>query len=211
LYGVDLNGLAVELAKLALWLETVAINRPLTFLDHHLRPGISLIGAKLSALGSLPEEIELRASAVAQQVEQQLPVLLEPVDVIHQTPSETLDQTKSKQRAYRLFGTRCEPFRRVADLWCSTFVGEGLTDDQYQEAINAIAQPRRFATLASEPWFAEAMALAHRPDVNPFHWELEFPGVYYTSEGRRADAGFDAIIGNPPYEVLSELESGNTP
>jgi hypothetical protein len=54
LYGVDLNPLAVELAKLALWLETVAVNRPLTFLDHHLRLGNSLIGSRLAELGALP-------------------------------------------------------------------------------------------------------------------------------------------------------------
>jgi hypothetical protein len=74
LYGVDLNGLAVELAKLALWLETVAINRPLTFLDHHLRTGNSLIGARVAELGTLPEEIELVANEVSQRVEEPCPI-----------------------------------------------------------------------------------------------------------------------------------------
>ena len=56
IYGVDLNPLAVELAKLSLWLTCIAVKQPLSFLDHHLRPGNSLIGAKLSELSSLPEK-----------------------------------------------------------------------------------------------------------------------------------------------------------
>jgi len=131
IYGVDQNTLAVELAKLALWLETVAKDRPLTFLDHHLRPGNSLIGAKLAELGALPEEIELRANEVSQQVEQQLPILLAPLTQIRATPSETVEQIKVKQRHYKTYEAKREPFRQVADLWCSAFVNQGLTDEQY--------------------------------------------------------------------------------
>ena len=54
IYGVDLNPMAVELAKLSLWLTTVASNKPLSFLDHHLRCGNSLIGAELDKLATLP-------------------------------------------------------------------------------------------------------------------------------------------------------------
>src|SRR5207253_413490 len=63
LYGVDLNPLAVDLAKLALWLETVARDRPLTFLDHHLKYGNSLIGARLARLGALHDARGLTAKA----------------------------------------------------------------------------------------------------------------------------------------------------
>ena len=71
-----------------------------------------------------------------------------------------------------------------------------------------LAQGPKFAELASQPWFIEAIAGTSRPDIKPFHWELEFMEVFYNEQGRRTDAGFDAVIGNPPYEVLSELESG---
>ena len=60
-YGVDLNPLAVELAKLSLWLTCISTKRPLSFLDHHLRPGNSLIGAKLRELGGLPKKKETEA------------------------------------------------------------------------------------------------------------------------------------------------------
>src|SRR5205823_2807589 len=59
LYGVDKNPMAVELAKLALWLETVAVNHPLTFLDHHLRHGDSLVGAAVDDLGAAPGALAL--------------------------------------------------------------------------------------------------------------------------------------------------------
>src|SRR5262249_29132413 len=73
LFGVDMNSLAVELAKLALWLETVAANQPLSFLDHHLRHGNSLVGATVSRMGSLPYEGELHSHAFADSVKETLP------------------------------------------------------------------------------------------------------------------------------------------
>src|SRR5881392_1222437 len=56
IYGVDLNPLAVELAKLSLWLTTIATDQPLNFLDHHLCCGNSLIGARLKDLSHVPDK-----------------------------------------------------------------------------------------------------------------------------------------------------------
>ncbi len=211
LYGVDLNPLAVELAKLALWLETVAVGRPLTFLDHHIRPGNSLVGGKIAKMGVLPGEILLRENAVGKQLEQKLPLLLKPLQDIRTGLSEKVEDVKSKDKLYRAFEKAREPFRDVADLWCSVLVKdtEGpLTDVEYQRALDNLGQPRRFAQLSSENWFVTAKRRAARDDMMPFHWELEFPEVFFSDKGRRTDAGFDAIIGNPPYDVLSERESG---
>src|ERR1035437_9027054 len=68
IYGVDLNPLAVVLAKLSLWLTTIASDQPLNFLDHHLRCGNSLIGARLDQLGSLPKKKGKRAGRPVQQI-----------------------------------------------------------------------------------------------------------------------------------------------
>jgi hypothetical protein len=144
---------------------------------------------------------------VSRQVEEQLSVLLAPLAQIRSTPSETVEQIKIKQRLYKSLESKREPFRLVADLWCSTFPAGRVTDEQYQEAIGALTQPRKFAEIAKRPWFMRAIELARRPDMLPFHWELEFIEAFYGEDGRLPDAGFDAIIGNPPYEVLSELES----
>ena len=81
LFGVDVNPMAVELAKLALWLETVAINSPLAFLDHHLQAGDSLIGARISQLDSLPGTA-LITGIFKTEIDTALPSLLEPLTEI---------------------------------------------------------------------------------------------------------------------------------
>jgi hypothetical protein len=210
LYGVDMNGLAVELAKLALWLETVAANQPLTFLDHHLRHGNSLIGARLDRMGALPGADPLRAAGFADKAIQQLPVLLELLEQIRGQPSDTAQQVKAKEELHRRFERAREPFRLLASLWCSKFAaprGEGLADDEYQQALELVGQPVKFKKLATETWFKEALAGAERPDFRCFTWELEFPEAFFRGTGRQPNAGFDAVIGNPPYDVLSELEN----
>ncbi len=201
LYGVDLNPMAVELAELALWLETVAVGRPLTFLAHHVRAGNSLIGARIGELGVLPGEIELRGNELKRQLEEKLSLLLAPLEVIRAVSSDNLNEVKSKDRLYGALEKARAPFRDVADLWCSTFAqGEqALTEAQYQEVLEALGKPRRFAELAASDWFRNAKKTARGEDLRPFHWELEFPEVFFIEGGRRTDAGFDAVIGNPPW------------
>jgi type I restriction-modification system DNA methylase subunit len=211
LYGVDLNSLAVELAKLALWLETVAANQPLSFLDHHLRHGNTLIGAAVDRMGALPGADVLQAGACAGLVRERLPELLKLLADIRRQSSETAGQVRHKGKVFRRFEQAREPFRRLADLHCSVYAeGEKpvLTDEQYRSAAERVASPRKFKALATEPWFKDALDRARRPDMHPFSWELEFPEVFFAGQDRHPNAGFDAIIGNPPYDVLSELETG---
>jgi len=209
IHGVDMNGLAVELAKLALWLETVARDQPLTFLNHHLRAGNSLIGARLDKLGALPGEIALRANAVERRIEERLPEILQILGEIEDVPSDRAEQIKTKERLFASFEKAREPFRMLGDLWCSDLAPQSeLTDEQYARVVDTLDRPRLFKALSEESWFQEALARVRTPDVAPFHWELEFPEVFFDETGRRENPGFDVIIGNPPYEVLSELESG---
>ena len=212
LYGVDMNLMAVELAKLALWLETVAADQPLTFLDHHLRHGNSLIGAKIAALGALPDELRLLENSFRQQVEEHLPRLLDPLHQIQNTPSDTLVQVKEKDRLFGAFQRAQESFRMIGDLWCATFTTEGrglFTSEQYRNALEALAKPMQLKQLAAADWWQQAVTLARRSEMACFHWELEFPEVFFVNGGGRYQEGFDAIIGNPPYDVLSELETGH--
>jgi len=209
LYGVDLNGLAVELAKLSLWLETVAVDRPLSFLDHHLRHGNSLVGGKVATMGVLPSEIPLRADPFRHQVEAKMPLLLKPLARIRQMASDTAQQIGEKNKLYRAFLRNCRPFQQVADMWCSTFcTNTVLTTEQYQQAIDELGKPRRFARLAKQSWFENALQNAKGAFTRCFHWELEFPEVFFQGTARRENPGFDAIIGNPPYDVLAEREIG---
>lgn len=212
LYGVDFNLMAVELAKLALWLETVAANQPLTFLDHHLRHGNTLVGAKVAELGALPDEVRLLENSFRREVHTHLPAMLTPLQQIQQMTSETLAQVKEKDRLFRAFKRAQESFRLIADLWCATFTTEGrqsLTSEQYQSMLDALARPTQFRQLVAMDWCQRTVSYARRADLTCFHWELEFPEVFFVEGERQSRAGFNAIIGNPPYDVLSELESGH--
>lgn len=212
LYGVELNPMAVELAKLALWLETVSVSQPLTFLDHHLRHGNSLVGADLDGLGALPGVEGLFGNRFANQVQGLMPVLMEPLQMIRGMASDTAEDVKKKARLYEnVFSPVRDRFVNAAHLWCATFFLPATAqplDAQYQAVLEALGSKANSAGLAGEPWFRAALDLARQPGLAFFHWELEFPEVFFDSTCRRPEAGFDAVIGNPPYEVLSEKESG---
>lgn len=210
LYGVDMNGLAVELAKLALWLETVSAGQPLSFLDHRLRTGNSLVGACVARMGALPGADELQAVTFKDAMEARLPGLLQILETIRNLPSDSASNVKIKEQQFKSFKKAQEPFRQLADLWCSKYAetdDNGLTDEQYREAMNAVGNPHKSRKLAGETWFKDALNRARRPDMLCFSWELEFPEVFFQGAQRHANAGFDSIIGNPPYDVLSELEN----
>jgi hypothetical protein len=211
LFGVDQNPLAVELAKLALWLDTVATDKPLTYLDHHLRVGNSLVGASVDSLDTLPGRPPLVAAAYRGQVTQIIESFLNPLDQIRSIGSDTADRVKQKSALLRQANDRIRPFAAVGDLWCASFylsADQQLTDAQYASALNELAHPVRFSRLLEEPWFQKVGRVAHEPANAFFHWELQFPEVFFTARGQRSDAGFDAVIGNPPYDVVSELETG---
>lgn len=211
LFGADLNGLAVELAKLALWLETVAADQPLTFLNHHLRMGNSLIGPSVDDLGRIPGEGALTGKKFAKMVKKSMPQLLAPLVEIRGTDSRTVGEVKDKQRSFKQFERQQQIFRRMADVWCTAFLPHRdvpWTATDFQRALAVLDKPARFEEIAAEPWFRAAEEAARRPELCGFAWELEFPDVFFDERGRRERPGFDAIIGNPPYDVLSEAESG---
>ena len=209
LYGVDQNPLAVELAKLALWLETAAKDQSLTFLDHHLRVGNSLVGTSVTELGSLPGTPLIRAS-VHEDLRSELLSFLEPLQEIARIPSDNPRQVKQKERLFRVAKDRAKPFLRLAHVWCSSFfLDNAPTDAQYSEVVSVLRKPVVQSRLIDRRgWFAAAVDCAEHEDNRFFHWEFEFPEVYFSEADRRSNPGFDAVIGNPPYDVLSELETG---
>ena len=212
LYGVDLNPLAVELAKLALWLETVAIGQPLTFLNYHLRDGNSLIGVSVDALRTLPNAPPLMTDFVGEELRDVLPLFFQALDAIILTSSKTLQEVKKKERIFRekLEPIR-EPLRHLADMWCSTFFlppTRQLNLGDYQKAASKLKNPAELQTLLKHPPFQAALEALTAERVVPLHWELEFPEVFFHLHERLANPGFNAILGNPPYDVLSEKETG---
>ncbi|HLZ25401.1 MAG TPA: Eco57I restriction-modification methylase domain-containing protein [Ktedonobacterales bacterium] len=218
IYGVDINPLAVDLAKLSLWLSTAAAGRPLSFLDHHLRPGNSLVGARLSDLGLAPDRAsdQRRARAAkkteAQQAAGQLSMLTDDafrhsVGVavnsmveIEGSPAATIDDVHAQEAAYeRLRTALIAGYGQVADLSTATRFGVSVEPALWQPLADyamgrSLTAPRRFAD-----WLAETDRVAQQWRF--FHWELEFPEVFFDRDGRVLgdQAGFDVVIGNPPY------------
>ena len=207
LYGVDVNPMAVQLARLSLWLATLCRDRPLTFFDRHLRTGNSLAGASIEDVMRRPsgvmhgrpalpllDETDLRAevgSAVMSHV------------ALREGPEDTLDHVRSKERQFDALSSATGPvahWKRVADLWCAAWFSDDvkrLSRATFQSLLDRRTLPEHIA----EPILQSAVDAATHHRF--FHWQLEFPEVFYEPSGnRKADAGFDAIIGNPPWEML---------
>jgi hypothetical protein len=204
LYGVDKNPRAVDLARLSLWLATLARDHEFTFLDHALKCGDSLVGLRASHIGRLawrdgqsdfsPFDGLLRertTEAVSARAE------------IQQAPDD-LERLIQEQR-HRHIESRLLVIRQLGDAIVASFF---QADKEKQRELAR----RRLGVLASGlasnywPKFA-AMASEIRGGDNPiipFHWELEFPEVF-----ARENGGFDAITGNPPFAGKNTLINGN--
>ncbi len=204
-YGVDLNPMAVELAKLSLWLHTVAKGQPLSFLDHHIRCGNSLIGAKIENLSHLPELKKSRRKTDEPQTE--FPMTFPFTDtvataighylLIEETESRTADHIHAKEHELDIAQTMLRFHKGVANLWTSLFFGNIVSRTEYHTALDAL-RGKKEAELEAMPPYRRAQELA--AEKRFFHWEMEFPEVFRDQYGReKENPGFDAVIGNPPY------------
>ena len=85
-----------------------------------------------------------------------------------------------------------------------------IASDQYSQALEALGAERRFSKVLESHWAQAAATLLADKAVVPFNWELAFPHVFLADrQGGQTGGGFDVILGNPPYDVLSEKESGH--
>lgn len=208
LFGIDLNPLAVELARLTIWLETVAPDRPLSFLDHHLKVGDALLGARLSDLRSLRIGVQSDQVTIAEvELETDLPSVLQELLAVVSRDARTREDIDEKEEHARHANELLEPYRRVADLWLAV-AGFRQPGDLalHETAMFGIRDAKQREVAESDPRWQAAVAFAAGHSF--FHWELEFPEAFFDVDGhRRGDAGFDVVIGNPPYEVLETRRS----
>jgi len=210
LYGVDVNPLAVELAKLAIWLVTLSKGRPFGFLDHNLKAGNSLLGIhdldQLYYLNMQPEGMAAGGGAgkqlFAQNIETAVKEALALREEIRNRPVRDIRDIETIVH----LNNQAQALLVMPELIADALIGEALVaadkpgnlklaltrlsvvaGDVLSNPINAQALKRKTADLL-------ATDVATGIPRSPFHWPLAFPEVF-TYEG----GGFDAVVGNPPY------------
>jgi hypothetical protein len=219
LYGVDKNPMAVEMAKLSMWLVTLAKGRPFTFLDHALRVGDSLLG-----ISSVDQVVNLHpdpargrelhftlsgdvTAVIAATVERAAELRRR----IATTPVFDVRDATEKERLLAETVEATETLRTVADLVVGAALATaGAGSDALDNRLVAVApkvasaldQSRRpddravdlFELRVQASEWLQAGKPALEPDRRPFHWPLEFPEVFLVG------GGLSAVIGNPPFQ-----------
>ncbi|MFE7575531.1 Eco57I restriction-modification methylase domain-containing protein [Streptomyces sp. NPDC057521] len=177
-YGVDLDPMAVELARMALWLEAPEPGRPLTFLDARVKHGNALIGAAPELLrGGIPDAAFTPTAG---------------------DDREHARALKKRNRAERK--ASCDrpvtPGREEADAWCAAFLWR-RTADAPPAVTDAVLRDLPGAPRSTHEEIARL-----RDRYRFFHWHLEIPEVF----GPDGTGGFDCVLGNPPWERIKLQE-----
>jgi len=227
LYGVDKNPLAVDLCKVALWMESQTNDKPLTFLDHRIRCGDSLVGVfDLAVLNEgIPDEAytplegderDIATSCRSQNRQErrgqrtldfagttEIASLLQKRQELLSLPDDTVAQVAHKRQIWEQIQQQDEQMRRdrlACDLWTAAFFAPLTTEAREGCYIPTTADVRRCLQNFSSldaRLVGFVQALARR--LHFFHWPLEFPEVF-------AQGGFDCVLSNPPWERIKLQE-----
>ena len=230
IYGVDKNPLTVELAKVSLWLHSFTVGAPLSFLDHHLRCGDSLIGLRVhDATRELQRFTGLFADSAVVGAESAAAGMQE----IEEMSDADVSEVQQSAKLFRGVEQTTAELRGLMDFLCGLrwltagMKKKQLTQYEYPltmtlgrnaaDAYRLLARgPHAFNAAPSESengdwqefthmWNA-ARSIADREGF--LHWEVAFPGVWHRWQDDQPTGGFDAIIGNPPWDriKLQEVE-----
>ncbi|MBX3446744.1 MAG: hypothetical protein KF765_08305 [Parvibaculaceae bacterium] len=205
LYGVDKNPLAVELAKLSLWLTTMSKGRPFGFLDHNLRSGDSLLG--IHDLGQLVEldmnpkgkaQLRLSGRTIQSAVDRALKLRTR----LRTIPMRDIQDVE----AIAALDAQSRDELELPTLIANAFVGIILAEERGGERASRIETLAAFADAAASGDASANHRLLREATIDlskdapdgvartPFNWPLEFPEVFL-----RENSGFDAFVGNPPF------------
>lgn len=183
IYGVDLNPLAVELAKLSLWILSMAKNQPLSFMNHHLKCGNSLVGARLEEIGNYPLSTSKKEPQQLHLFERDpdfkiaVEEAIEKEHMIASKSSLSLEDIHEKKAWLDDIEELLGRYKAICNVHVGILLGNGIDENQYL----AIVKKKDFA-----------LARKINKSVEYFHWQLEFPFLLRTG-------GFSVVIGNPPW------------
>jgi type I restriction-modification system DNA methylase subunit len=187
IFGVDLNPLAVELAKLSLWIMAMAKDYPLSFLSHHLKAGNSLRGTRLRDVGKFPGNQDTTSQISFFSNDEELTSIInasvEKSKILSSKPTNGVSDLQEKKTLLDEIELKLQNTKSICDFHSAVYEGLNVTEWDYQAFMRH-----------PESNFAEFS----ESRTNYFHWELEFP--YPLLEN-----GFDVVLGNPPYVERSNL------
>ena len=195
LYGVDKNPFAVSLAKLSLWLFTLAKDHPFTFLDHAMKHGDSLVGLEREQIASFTWDLDPQVTTFRPIVNK---ALLEAEALRAELHSlGDSDDTKRKQDLLRDADEALVDVKLLGDLAIAAFFGADK-DKERKKLLTRYSDKARFVLAGSgdRPELDEITKGLRQGDrgVPAFHWGIEFPEVF-----SRKNPGFDSFVGNPPF------------
>ena len=230
IFGVDKNSLTVELAKVSLWLHSFTVGAPLSFLDHHLRCGDSLVGLRVTDMVS---ELQRLGGVYASSVVQGAQSATDGMMQIEAISDADISEVEESASLFEGVENATANLRSVLDFVCGfrwmtagmkvrektafeASIRQTLVDFS-QDSYKLLAEgPDEFESdervEVSKRWsdfkdlWQNAKRIAEEEDF--LHWEVAFPGVWNQWQDINPTGGFDAIIGNPPWEriKLQEVE-----
>ncbi len=203
LYGVDRNPMAIDLARLSLWLVTLARNHEFTFIDHALRHGDSLVGLTRRQIAGFCWDVEAKKNQLgielgleAEEIGQACERVSELRQLIQELGGEVPEH--ELKGLMKEMDEALEDVRQLADLILLAFFKGGKKSERkanLERCADLIVSRDQEGTIAR--------AAAELP-VKSFHWELEFPEVF-----DRENPGFDTVVGNPPFAGKNTVASAN--
>lgn len=228
IYGVDINPMAVELCKVSLWLEALEPGKPLSFLDHHIKCGNSLLGTTPALMErGIPDDAfkpiegdDKKACAVlrkrnkaeckglgplfAKQDAETQARLEEAAAALEELPDDRPEDIRMKEQAFRRHEQTLEYRHKnqLADAWCTAFVmKKHFREPGRESSVSGITQGHLNDLAGGKALPGDLATEVEQLSgkYQFFHWHLAFPEVF-------AKGGFDCVLGNPPWERIKLQE-----
>jgi hypothetical protein len=203
LYGLDKNPMAADLAKLSLWLATLAKDHPFTFLDHSLRHGEALVGLTRKQIAAFNWAPAAQQSFLEKLIQTEINLAVEKRQRILNARDDVPYAQLASELAYA--DGRLSLPRMIGDAVIAAFFSAEKPKPReemrkrFQALIESDLKTQGMLPVGSAVDLAIKELRGGRKAVPTFHWELEFPEVFSTDESGRATGGFDSFVGNPPF------------